>query len=167
MENNVSQVVTPTKRPTFLTVLCILTFIFGGGTGLYSIYEYFTFDKSYPEQVAKIEAGLEQMADAGMDSGVFFEMAENGLIALEKKAENIALISLATILFACLSVFGAFMMFKLKKNGFYIYSVANLFWALVPIALIGIEVGMMSIGIGAGLTILFIVLYGLNLKHMK
>lgn len=167
MEENITQVVLPKKRPTFLTVLCILTFIFSGGSGLYSVYEYLTFDKNYPAQVAQIEKALETLEDAGMDSGFIYDSTQNGLIVLEKKAENIGLISMATIFFALLSVLGAYLMFKLKKNGFYLYSGANLFWMLVPIALIGFEIGMMTLAMGVGITILFIILYGVNLKHME
>ena len=118
MEENITQVVLPKKRPAFLTVLCILTFIFSGGSGLYSIYEYLTFDKNYPAQVAQMAEALETLEDAGMDSGFIYDSAQNGLIVLEKKAENIGLISMATIFFASLSILGAFLMFKLKKNGF-------------------------------------------------
>jgi len=73
----------------------------------------------------------------------------------------------ANILFALLSLFGVFLMFKLKKNGFYLYSVVNLFWMLVPVYFIGMEVGMMMLGVGALITILFIILYAVNLKHME
>jgi len=167
MEENITQVVLPKKRPTFLTVLCILTFVYSGGMGIFNIYQYLTFEKNYPAKVAQIEEALEKLEDAGMDSGFFYEMSVNGLIVLEKTAENLTAISLTNILFAILSVLGAFLMFKMKKNGFYLYTVANLFWMLAPLALIGPEIGMTSIISGIALAVLFIILYGINLKHLE
>jgi len=165
---DITQVVLPKKRPTFITVLCILSLIGSGGFGIIQpIYQYFTFDQTYPEKVAQIEEGLEKMEDAGMDSGFFYDMAVNGQLALEKTAENLDMMTLTNILFAMLSLLGVFLMFKLKKNGFYLYSAVNLFWMLVPIYFIGFEVGMMTLGIAGFVTVLFIILYAVNLKHME
>ena len=165
---DITQVVTPKKRPTFITVLCILSFIGSGGFGLLQpLYQYATFDNTYPQQVEQIEQGIEQMEDAGMDSGTFYDMAVNGLIALEKTKENLAPMTATNVLFALFSLVGIFLMFKLKKNGFYLYTVVNLFWMLVPLYFIGPEIGMMMLGFGAAITILFIILYAVNLKHME
>ncbi len=54
------------------------------------------------------------------------------------------------------SLFGAIQMWKLKKLGFYIYAAAN-------VILLIMSFGIMSLIF----TALFIVLYGLNLKHME
>jgi len=168
MEETISQVVLPKKRPTFITVLCILSLIGSGGFGLLQpLYQYVTFEDSYPEKVAQIEEGLEQMEEAGMDSGFFYDMAANGRLALEKTAENLVPMTATNVLFALLSLMGIFLMFKLKKNGFYLYTVVNLFWLLVPLYFIGIEMGMMTLLFGGIVTILFIVLYAVNLKHME
>tara|TARA_R110001583_G_scaffold16737_3_gene68481 strand:- start:24035 stop:24538 length:504 start_codon:yes stop_codon:yes gene_type:complete len=165
---DITQIVLPKKRPTFITVLCILSLIGSGGFGLLQpLYQYVTFDKTYPEKIAQIEEGIEKMEDAGMDSGFFYDMAVNGLIALEKTAENLVPMTAANILFALFSLLGVFLMFKLKKNGFYLYSVVNLFWMLVPIYFIGIEMGMMTLVFAGSITVLFIILYAVNLKHME
>ncbi len=168
MEDNITQVVQAKKRPTFITVLCILSLIGSGGFGLLQpLYQYVTFDKTYPEKVAQIEDGIEKMEDAGMDSGFFYDMAVNSLVALEKTSENLGPMTAANVVFALLSLLGIFLMFRLKKNGFYLYSVVNLFWMIVPIYFIGFEMGMMMLGFGAFVTILFIILYAVNLKHME
>ncbi|MCZ4694189.1 hypothetical protein DWB61_05215 [Ancylomarina euxinus] len=165
---DITQIVVPKKRPTFITVLCILSLIGSGGFGLLQpLYQYVTFDKTYPDKLAQIEEGLERMEDAGMDSGFLYETAQNGLLILEKTAENLGPMTATNILFALLSLLGIFLMFKLKKNGFYLYSAVNLFWMLVPLYFIGMEVGMMTLGIGGFITILFIILYAVNLKHME
>jgi len=165
---DITQVSVPKKRPTFITVLCILSLIGSGGFGLLqTLYQYVTFDKNYPDKVAQLEEAIGNLEDAGMDSGFIYESTQNGLITLEKTAENLGPMTAANVLFALLSLLGIFLMFKLKKNGFYLYSVVNLFWMLVPIYFIGMEVGMMMLGLGALITILFIILYAVNLKHME
>ena len=165
---DITQVVLPKKRPTFITVLCILSLIGSGGFGLLQpLYQFVTFEKSYPEKIDQIEKGLEQMEDAGMDSGFLYDMTVNSMVVLEKTKENLVPMTAANVAFALLSLLGIFLMFRLKKNGFYLYSVVNLFWMLVPVYFIGMEVGMMMLGFGALITILFIILYAVNLKHME
>jgi len=61
------------------------------------------------------------------------------------------------------SLFGALQMWKLKKMGFFIYTGANLVMAILPIVWLGLAFGAM----GFGVPVVFIVLYGLNLKHMS
>lgn len=168
MEENVTTIETPKKRPTFLTVLCILTFIGSGGLGLLGqLYNYATFESSYDTKYEQITNGLEAMNDAGMDSGFMYSFTENNLIILEKSAENLGMVTALTCLFALLSLLGAIMMFKLKKNGFYLYVVANLFAILVPLALIDFNATMFMTMIGGGITVLFVILYAINLKHME
>ena len=165
---DITQIVLLKKRPTFITVLCILSLIGSGGFGLLQpLYQFVTFEKSYPEKLEHIQKGIEQMEDAGMESGFLYDMTVNGQIVLEKTKENLVPMTATNVIFALLSLLGIFLMFKLKKNGFYLYSVVNLFWMLVPIYFIGMEVGMMMLGIGGFITILFIILYAVNLKHME
>lgn len=165
---DITQVVLPKKRPTFITVLCILTFVWSGAYGiLYIGYDYLTFEKTYPQKAAMFAETIENLEDAGQDSGMIYDGMVKGQYVLEKTAQDFNTFYLANIFFALLSVLGAFLMFKMKKTGFYVYAGSNLFWMLVPIALIGMEVGMMTLAMGAGITILFIILYGVNLKHME
>jgi len=168
MEENITQVGLPKKRPTFLTVLCILTFVWSGGYGILNqTYQYLTFEKTYPGKAAQFSELLEQMEDAGNDSGMMYESIQMSQYVLEKTAVNLDMISLTNIFFAILSVLGAFLMFRMQKNGFYLYAGANLFWMLVPVALIGTEIGMTAIISTIAIAVLFIILYGVNLKHME
>ncbi|WP_461632900.1 hypothetical protein [Labilibaculum euxinus] len=168
MEENVTTIEAPKKRPTFLTVLCILSFIGSGGFGLLnSLYTYVTFESSYPAKIEQATEGLEKMKEAGMESGFFYSMTENGIIQLNALSENLELITGVNCLFAILSLVGIFMMFKLKKNGFYLYLIANLFWLLVPLALIDFDAMLSMTIIGAIITAVFAIMYAVNLKHME
>ena len=168
MEENVTTIEAPKKRSTFLTVLCILSFIGSGGFGLLnSVYTYVTFESSYPEKIQQATDGLEAMEEAGMESGFFYSMTENSIIQLKALSENLELITGVNCLFAILSLLGIFMMFKLKKNGFYLYTAANVFWLLVPLALIDFDAMFNMTMIGAAITALFVIMYAINLKQME
>lgn len=126
------------KRPTFLTVLCILTFISSGlGTLLYLLA---TIAFGVVSGMLESIPGGEMMADAGM---AFFAVY---------------------FILSAASLFGAIMMWKLKKTGFYLYTGANVIAFFLPMVMLE----------GAGFNVMgfvflaaFIVMYGLNLKHMS
>jgi hypothetical protein len=102
-----------------------------------------------------------------MDSGFFYKNTERGLVQLEAMSKNLDLITGANCLFAILSLLGVFMMFKLKKNGFYLYTFANVFWLLVPLGLIDFDATFVNTMIGAVISAIFIIMYAINLKHME
>jgi len=87
---------TTNQRPTFLTVLCILTFI---ATGLGLLFGL----------IGLVAAGaiesFSQYLPVGVDGGIF-------------KA-------IITLVLVAASLYGAIQMWKLKKLGFYIYAGAN------------------------------------------
>jgi len=167
MEENVTTIELPKKRPTFLTVICILSFIGSGAGLLFSAYNYITFEKTYPKQIEQFTEAVEMMEDSGTDSGYFYNSAVNKLVELDAMSKNLDMITGANCLFAILSLLGVFMMFKLMKNGFYLYTFANLFWLLIPLALIDFDAMLTNTMIGGAFIILFIIMYAVNLKHMK
>jgi len=118
------------KRPGFLTVLCILTFI---GSGL-SLLSYL---------LLVIAAGA--LGSVMESIPGWSEIANMGILYL--------------ILFAVLSaasLFGAIMMWQMKKLGFYIYAAAQVIAMVLGFTVMGLI-----------FTALFIVLYFLNFKHME
>lgn len=132
---------TTTTRPTFLTVLCILTWI-GSGLGLISaIWGVFVGNA-----VAELGGG-----------------------------ENLATLQYANLACVVLCLIGAIMMWQMKKTGFYIYAVGELAPIILSFAILG-EMGAAT-GLGGAMAaagaiaaifpIAFVVMYALNLKHMK
>ena len=124
-------------RPTFLTVLCILTFIGSGLTALLLLL------------------GL---VAAGAASGVLSSIPGMGDIGGLGTGYFLIVLALALA-----SLYGAIMMWKLKKMGFYLYSGANVIALVVPMIMAS---GKFPV-FGLVITALFIILYGLNLKHLK
>jgi len=92
-------------------------------------------------------------------------MMEDAALAIEH-AGTLNLIALLTSL---ISVVGVFLMFKMNKMGFYAYIIAQLAMTIGPLAILGFGnwtalMGAMWTGF---LAVVFIILYGVNLKHMK
>ena len=124
-------------RPTFLTVLCILTFIGSGLTALFLL-----IGLVFAGAASSMLGSIPGMGDmAGFGSGYF----------------------VVVLVLALASLYGAIMMWKLKKMGFYLYSGANVIALFIPMIMAS---GKFSF-FGLFITALFIILYGLNLKYLK
>lgn len=152
------------KRPTFLTVLCILSFIAGG----WALISGAMGLASSPDP-AELQAQMDQ-ALSGMEG-----MEDNPMAGFAQKmadeASNVAAaarpLNIAGIVLALVSLFGVWQMWNLKKMGFWIYVVAGIAGLVAPFVILGGGMmAMMTVGVGGFFTLLFIVLYALNLKHM-
>jgi hypothetical protein len=161
MENNIlmENQTTPEapKRPQFITVLCVLTFIGSALAFIGAIWGYFSIKAS--------AAVLETMGSAQGDTyGMMSGMQETMIKAVENAVPNLIIGLLCSIL--CL--YGALQMWKLKKMGFFIYSIGEVTPAIAGFFLGG---GGLIGGAGAVVGLLFaivwVVLYAVNLKHMN
>jgi len=124
-------------RPTFLTVLCILTFIGSGLTALLLLIGLVAAGAA-----SGVLSSIPGMGDiGGLGTGYF----------------------LIVLVLALASLYGAIMMWKLKKMGFYLYSGANVIALFIPIIMASAKFSIF----GLVITALFIILYGLNLKYLK
>lgn len=156
------------KRPQFLTVLCILTWTMCGIMLIVSIIGLVATPSAdaQKEQIEQIRQfnpeAAEQMEAAMGNQGSQMLSTVLGLLAIG------------------LSGFGAYWMWNLKKNGFYLYIVGELLPYISMIAGGAAAMSALSAFGGAAQTagvimmalmvivdIVFIVLYGLNLKHMN
>lgn len=157
------------SRPVFITILCILTFI-GSGWGIISGgIQYFSADKQ-----AQVLAITKQKASADIekadsqDAGAKMAAKMVNSMSTTFTAENIKKAGLAAILGAVFCLAGAFMMWKLKKTGYYLYIVGTLVGIISPFLIYGGD-NIMAIfsSIMVGLFgLVFVILYGVNLKHM-
>ncbi|MBI4930332.1 MAG: hypothetical protein HY841_06185 [Bacteroidetes bacterium] len=161
------QTTTGPKRPTFLTVLCILTYV-GVGLGIVmSVVAWWGMHaaQAMMDATSSMAEGMTEAAGTDMSSipGMGDAMAEaNAAI----KWANVTLI--VSIVGALLCLVGALQMWKLKKMGFFIYVVGELAPVIATAVLLGGSAfGGMSLVMGAVFPVLFVILYGLNLKHMS
>jgi hypothetical protein len=152
-QQNVNTNVAEKKLPAFLKVLCILSFI-GCGIGFISgLYSLFTF-----------QATIDTMKGLG---GMFggSELGDT-LDALIKYGQMYYIIDIVAVIICFV---GVLMMWKMKKTGYYIYIIGEIAPAIASFALLGGfgALGTMAMVAGLIFPIAFIVMYGLNLKHMS
>lgn len=161
MENNIlmenQSVNEAPKRPQFITVLCILTFIGSALAFFGAIWGYFSIKAS--------AAMLENMGSAEGDSfGMMSGIQETMIKAVENAVPNMII----GVFCSLLCLFGALQMWKLKKIGFFIYSVGEITPVIAAFFLGG---GGLIGGAGAVVGLLFaivwIVLYAINFKHLN
>jgi hypothetical protein len=158
-------------RPQFLSVLCILTWVCCSLIFISTIWGVI-FQPSPEKQLEEIERIRTYSPEAADKMEEVFERQSSG----GGQVMNTVL----TLIALGLSAFGAYMMWQLKKTGFYLYVagelipyVGFLFGGTEALSAAGSMSGMgdafvgMAIGIMLVFDVLFIVLYGLNLKHMK
>jgi hypothetical protein len=163
MENNqdiLTQNETTNKLPQMLNVLTILTFVGSAIALIGGIYNYFTVCKSVEDLTSKLE-------DLDLGNGTMAKMMQSSLEIANKNCENKLSILLVTIVGALLCLFGALLMRKLKKHGFLIYTAGELITPLASIVILGLGsmMGMLMLT-GLIVPIVFIILYGLQRKHL-
>ena len=148
----------PKKRTTFVTVLCILSFISISFTVLSNLISIATYSEADQEMLADI---MEQSMDDVGDSpaGGFLESIFSTSMAAIEHTITLAVTSLIAQL---LCLFGCLRMWKMKKTGFYVYLIGEWGPAIVTTILLGFFFGI----IGAIAPIIMSVLYGMNVKDM-
>lgn len=160
----------PAARPTFITVLCILTFI-GSGWGLIGGgIQYFSAEKQAQQMViAKQKASADIQKSGKEDAGT--KMAEKMVNSMTGAftEENLKKAGLAAMLAAVFCIAGAVYMWMLRKNGFYLYIVGTLIGIIAPFIIYGSNnlMSIMSSVFVGFIGIIFVILYGVNLKYMK
>jgi len=163
------EVTAPKRRPDFLLVLCILTFI-GSGFGLVNACTNY-INADVLTEIAR-DALEKSKHEAGKEfSGTEKRVAEkmiNGVTSMmdpEKLKQNYLLTFIGNIL----TLAGGILMYRLRKSGFWVYIAGTVLLVATPVIIFGVG-NMFSLGITFMLGIvgiLFIVLYSLNLKHLS
>jgi len=150
----------PQGRPTFILVLCILSWVgigFGLIFGMYTLW------------VARLTSGIYDSFNGPNALGVFTDSPEwQYAMRAAKYAWTFALIGVVSNLL-CLA--GTIVMFNMKKVGFYIYTIAQ----ITPIIIYFVIMNSLAFSNWVGfsgffvyfINIAFVVMYGLNLKYMK
>ena len=158
------------KRPTFLKVLCILSFI-GTAWGLLSgLWSWYAMNALAGVTEAMGGAMGDAMSEAagGSEAGAAMGDAMNqGMAMMGMDPHKQAMSALIVALLNIVVFAGAFMMWKLKKTGFYIYTLGQIASIAVPFIVVGGLMGGVT-GIIMGIfAVAFIIMYGVNLKHMS
>jgi hypothetical protein len=156
------------KRPTMLTILCILSLLFNL-FALWGGYKTAFTDaptRDLEEARAKLDEAMEQM---GEEAGAgFATFAESTIDMHEHRVENAKPLGYTGIALALLSLGAVWLMWNLKKMGFWAYLVASVA-GLIPDALWlgGGSAAVVALAMMSVITLVFVILYAVNLKHMR
>lgn len=152
------------KRPVFLTVLCILTYISCGYAFLMSLWRLATGGDT--EQSLNRLKNMPQFQD---------EVPEKIMKGIQKMAEWQVTADLLALGNVALCLAGALLMWKLRKSGFYLYvvgqilpfvSLFGMYSVVQNVPIFGMAMLIVSIFV-ALFAIAFIIMYAVNLKHMR
>lgn len=151
-QQNTNVAETAKKRPGFLKVLCILSFIGIGFAVIGGIYNLMTIQATI--DTLRMASGL-LGGDLGSSIDAFIQWGTT--------------VYIINIVAALVCLIGVIMMWNLKKSGFYIYLIGEIAPAIASFALIGGfgPFGTMAMVAGLIFPIAFIIMYALNLKHMS
>ena len=147
------------SRSLFLSVICIITFVFSGLGLLGSIWGL------APSTIDSVLEAMREMQNKELD---FVKFNESEYLKWTFYS------NVAGVIGGILCLFGAFAMWRLKKTGFYIYIIGY----LVTIVIGGLALSSVSLGGQSGMgqamfilnflvMIVFFTMYGKNVKHMK
>jgi len=130
------------KRPELLTYLCIISFIGSGLAALSNLFIFLSFDEM-----------------VNLKDEMTFDLPEFDLMMSGGKR-----FFLTGFIFYSLSLYGAIYMWKLRKIGFHLYTVAQIFILILPVVMIPTyPFSWLSILVTAA----FVLAYGVHLKVMK
>ncbi len=167
MMENPFEEINKLQRPTFLFVLCILTFIGSGWNVLSNLFSLFTagmMDSTLQmEQYSNIMENMENGATSAFMSGLF----SSSMQLLQSTAVHAREITALQLSLAVVSLLGAILMFQLRRLGFYLYAAAQILTLFILPYFAGFSLVVMIGLLWSGfITLIFIILYAVNLKYM-
>jgi len=141
--------------PTFLKVICILSFI---GIGLGLIFGL-NSTINHNKELAKMEAQIDQLEALGFSYDLYEKTVKHG--------QMINIIGLIANL-GCL--LGVLWMWKLKKKGFYVYTFFEIAPSILTLIVYGSSFGAFGpivFVVSFLFPVAFIIMYATNLKYMS
>ena len=164
MPEEITNTVQPQKsRPMLVTILCVLTFI-GSVSGL--VFH----SHGYLNATAKVET-LKSGESKSQLKNLFSSGSNTASTEAVKIAnlnvENYEKYSIGCIAAYILCLVGAVLIFKLKRTGFYSFTLGTFFNLIAHFLLFGDNFGVMDVSILVALGgLVLIILFGMNLKYM-
>ena len=163
MENPFEEQQNKLQRPTFLLVLCILTFIGSGWGTLSNLFSVFTAGLTDSSMQMEHYSSMLNSMDQGAGSAVLSDILNSTMASLQATFVHAREIAVVSLVLSVISLLGAILMFQLRRLGFYLYTAAQI--VLPYFAGFSMYVGMVMFFSGL-ISLLFIILYAVNLKYM-
>lgn len=158
-------------RPKFLTVLCYLT-IFASSYMILASFSGLTdpdaVSKAMSQRLDEWEVVLQKAMQSDPDGQQKIERILNEVSSANTNA-NMRDNSFFSLVSNLLCMIGAFLMLRLKKNGFRLYILGCIIAVVAPLLVFGADNIMgFSFALMSGLSgVLFILLYALKMKYME
>ncbi len=151
-------------RSAFLTVICILTFIGSGWGIIKAVRSYVMAD--YTASIAQgAMKNVEDKVD-GQGNAPGFVKQIMGSVIEDMNPDFLRKMAIFSFISCLLTLSGAILMWNLKKAGFYLY-VAGIVVLIAAPLVMGKLVGAIGATIVGMIGVVFIVMYGVNLKQMN
>jgi hypothetical protein len=157
----------PAIRPTFLTILCFLTFM-SAVSGLWTHSEKLWSPEIMADKTRETFETVRESLDtqkANADTETMDKMFES--VIKQTTADSVRTAAIIMLIFESLALYAAYLMWNLNKKGYYLYLAGIAVAFLAPLFLIGGWLGVINAMAGIFLSIFMAVLYALNLKHMS
>ena len=157
----------PTARPTVLAVLCILTFL-SSISGLWTQSERLWNPGVVAYQTREIFEGLREKLEeqpSQADTKVVDRLFES--VIRRTTPETIRNTAIIMIIFESLTLYAAYLMWNLKKQGFYFYLGGIAVAFLGSIIVVGGWLGIVTAFAGIFFSSIMAVIYAFNLKHLE
>jgi len=151
------------KRGEFLYVLIVLTWVSNFSTGSSALFMLLIGKGGLEKQLDIINSG------ASKETGLSFidNMMNDAISILEITMMNFNLINLMNLLVVAIGALAAFLMYKLKKTGFYLYLVYCAMELTVVYYFFGdLSSIVLSMVLSGFFSILFVIMYSVNLKRL-
>jgi hypothetical protein len=157
------QVTNTKKRPAFVTVLGILGFI---GVGWQIVSGVMSM------LAGAVTSAVSDVATEGLENLDNVEgMNVEGTQALNDLASSatssLTTLGIVNIVAALVCLLGIIWMWGLKKKGFFVYAIGEIAAPIATVVLVGFGFGGAMAMVGMIFPVIFIILWGLNLKHMS
>jgi hypothetical protein len=157
---------TPTggARNTFLTVICILSFI-GSGWGVISAVRNYTTADYIAQAVGGAMKNTENQVNQQGNVPDFVKQIM-GSVEADMNPDFLRKIAIFKLISSLLTLSGAILMWNLRKIGFYLYIAGIVVLVGAPLAM-GKLVGAIGASMIGFVGLIFIIMYGVNLKQMN
>ncbi|HVZ95621.1 MAG TPA: hypothetical protein VG847_02020 [Chitinophagaceae bacterium] len=165
----------PAKRPQFLTVLCILTFI-GSSLFIFRNAMLYANADAVAGIFSKVKNSAEKNTMSRMDSANMRRRQERKIafgnmmnsFSDMASAGSIRKNAIGTIISSVITLLGALVMWRLRRIGFFIYILGTLAGVAVPLVLFGASGNSIAMAIFSQFFgFLFIALYALNYRSLR
>lgn len=162
-EETINQARVNAVRPLFLTILCAITLI-GGIIGIIANIKGYLNAEA---EVQNIASGKSKTQLKNLFSGKSSSTEELVRIGNLNTA-NYKKFTIGCIASSILWIVGTVLIFKLKRTGFYSFTLGTFFNLITHFLLFGDKFGVMGISIIEALAgFVFVILFGMNLKYME